>query len=484
MSLIMSSLSHEEAKLSLRERFSFTPAQQAELMQTLRHQPGVEGAVLLSTCNRTEIYLSGDCGTPWRLLCRGCGIPTTGLESAFRTASGEDAAAHLMEVACGLRSQLQGEDQILSQVRKAMDFARDCGTMDHQLETLFRMAVTVGKQARTQVTLPHGSPSAAQMTEELLTQQMQGLAGRRILVIGNGQMGRMVAERLQQAGAEVTVTLRSYRHGGSVVPHGCSSVPYEERTGLYPTLDAIVSATTSPHYTVTAEQLAGRSSSLCLIDLAVPRDIALDCASLSGVSCYNIDDFHLPQPELHQAQAQITALIQAQLQEYLRWKRSQSTPEEPFRFPMFVDLKGKRVVLVGGGKIAHRRMATLRLFGCQLVVIAPALHAPAADVLWLPRPYRPEDLDGAVMVIAATDSREENHRIGLDAQTRGIPVSVADCEAECTFYFPAICTGEHVIAGVVSHGKNHTATVRAAKEIRKTLQHLDAEQKEQETYEP
>lgn len=138
----------------------------------------------------------------------------------------------------------------------------------------------------------------------------------------------------------------------------------------------------------------------------------------------------------------------------------------PFRFPLFVDLRGKRVVIVGGGAVARRRIDVLRPFGAEITVISPALSGDGEGIRWLRRPYAPGDLAGAFLAVAATDCREVNRAVGLEARERGIPVSVADREEECTFYFPAVCVGEQVIAGVVSRGENHRATAEAARLIR------------------
>ena len=128
---------------------------------------------------------------------------------------------------------------------------------------------------------------------------------------------------------------------------------------------------------------------------------------------------------------------------------------------------------MGGGTIASRRIGTLKQFGCEIVVIAPELKAKAEGLTWLQRTYAPGDLDGAFLAIAATDDRQVNRQVGEDAKALGIPVSVADCEAECSFYFPAICTGEDLVAGVVSTGKDHHKTARAAKAIRRAMEELE-----------
>ncbi len=471
MSLVMSGLDYRRAPIALRERLAFSKGETARLVRWLRTRPGVTGCVLLSTCNRTELYLSGEAETPWRLLCRGAEVPEADMEAAFVTRVGEDAARHLMEVACGLHSQILGEDQIVTQVRAAMELAQEAGTADPVLSALFRQAVTAGKRARTEVHIVRGLSSMGTRCREVLEQELGTLCGKRILVIGNGQMGRLTAELLQQAGAQVQVTLRTYRHGETVVPAGCTTVNYEDRTAALEGMDAVVSATASPHYTLTRAQLETvRNRPKAAVDLAVPRDIDPACGDL--IQYYDTDDLGSSGPGSPEELQQLRTIAAQELERFQQWQRRQSAPARTPRFPLFLDLTGKRVVLVGGGTIAARRIGTLRQFGCEIVVIAPALQAKAEGLTWLRRPYASGDLEGAFLAIAATSDRTVNRQVGEDAKALGIPVSVADCEAECTFYFPAICAGGSLVAGVVSTGKDHHTTARAAKEIRKVLEEL------------
>lgn len=473
MSLLMSGLDCHGAGVALREKLAFSRQQVLEMLTWLKGQPGVDGCVLLSTCNRTEIYLSGDPElTPWRLLCRGADAPEAALEPYFTTRVGMDAAKHLMEVACGLHSQILGEDQIITQVRIAMELAQQQGTADPALAALFRRAVTAGKRARTEVHLRRGTPSMGTRCREILEQELGGLEGKKILVIGNGQMGRLAAEILHDAGAEVSVTLRTYRHGETVVPRGCGTVPYEDRLAAIQRADALVSATTSPHYTVTAQLLTGLERlPKAAVDLAVPRDIDPACGD--KMKLFDTDDLGTGGPGTPEEIAAMETIAAEELERFCQWQKRQSAAQGNLRFPLFVDLSGKTVVLIGGGTIASRRIASLRLFGCRIVVIAPELKCSAEGIEWQARDYAPGDLDGAAIAVAATDNRDVNHAVWQEAQRLGIPVSVADCEQECSFYFPAICTGENLIAGVVSTGKDHHRTARAAREIRKVLEELE-----------
>ena len=151
MTILMSGLDHSKAALSRREKLSFTKNAAADMVRALAESPEVCGAVLLSTCNRTEVYLScqGEGTDPGRLLCACARCGYEEFADAFVTRRGEDCARHLMEVSCGLRSQILGEDQILTQVKTAAAISREQGAMDPVLETLFRNAAACGKAVKT-----------------------------------------------------------------------------------------------------------------------------------------------------------------------------------------------------------------------------------------------------------------------------------------------------------------------------------------------
>lgn len=320
VNIIMSSLEHSLAPISLREQLSFTKVQTAEMTRKLREFPHVTGCVLLSTCNRTELYLS--CNqpvNPSELLCQAAGMEYTPYQDAFVTCSGKKAVEHLMEVAAGLRSRIWGEDQIISQVKGAIAIAREVGATDSVLETLFRSAISAGKEVRAKVRLTAVPTSAASMAVALLQEKLGELKDKKALVIGNGEMGRLSASLLQQTGCQVSVTLRTYRHGETIVPPGCGVVPYDERFEHMDGCDILISATTSPHYTVTLEQLNKISSPpAILIDLAIPRDIQPEVGQQPDVSLYNIDDLgsYLENRTVPQ---EVTDILRAQMENFTRW---------------------------------------------------------------------------------------------------------------------------------------------------------------------
>ena len=322
----MSGLDYSLAPIALREQLSFTRAQAGELLRILAGRPEIGGCVLLSTCNRTELYLTEAEGAeelqPGALLCEAAGVAYTLFDQAFVTRRGEAAARHLMEVACGLKSQIWGEDQILSQVKAAAALAREAGGTDSLLETLFRTAVSAGKEVRSWVRLTSLPVSAAHRAVEALGERAGGLAGRRALVIGNGEMGRLAAVLLRDAGCAVAVTLRSYRHGETVVPAGCAVVPYEDRYAAMEGAEVLLSATTSPHYTVgEAEFRAVASPPRLLADLAIPRDIQPGIGDLPGVFLLNVDTLGVApgQGAGPEALERAAGILEAHMDRLRRW---------------------------------------------------------------------------------------------------------------------------------------------------------------------
>ena len=319
--LYMSGLDHHGAPISLRERLSFTKSGVVDLDRAIGGVSGVEGAVLLSTCNRTELYLScGEAVDPGALLCRAAGVGFADFSGVFVNRQGEDCARHLLEVACGLQSQILGEDQILTQVKNAVVLAREAGTASADLETLFRTAAACGKAAKSGGRLTRIPVSAAHQAVRSLEERLGTLRGRRALVIGNGEMGKLSAKLLRDAGCRVTMTLRSYRHGETVIPAGCAAAAYDDRYAAMEGMDILLSATASPHYTVDAARFGEVvRKPLLLVDLAIPRDIQPEAGALPGVTLWNVDDLGHPDGTDEEELTRIRALLEGYLADYRQW---------------------------------------------------------------------------------------------------------------------------------------------------------------------
>lgn len=293
MSIILAYLDYKSANIELREKVSFTTARVREVVREIKKMNNVSGVVLLSTCNRTELYISSqetDKINPVEILCEQAGLKDKRDMSLFNIKHDDEAILHLMEVACGLQSMVLCEDQIITQVKNAALIAREEKASDSVLETLFRLSATAAKKAKTQVKIKAVPNSVAESAIDFLAGKWN-LKDKKVLVIGNGETGRLCCKKLIDSGADVTITLRKYKHGETIVPYGCSTIAYDNRTQMLTNVDVVVSATSSPHYTVTydmVDKLENKPG--YFIDLALPRDIEPCVSELDGVECYNLDD--------------------------------------------------------------------------------------------------------------------------------------------------------------------------------------------------
>ena len=278
MAIQMIGIDHSVAAIDIRTVFSFTQKKTVEALEIIKQEKGICGCVLLSTCNRMELWVSTEEGCVialYELLCKIRAIHNDEYQKYFTERKEEDAVQHLFRLACGLESRILGEDQILTQVKGALVTAREHYAADNVLEVLFRMAVTAGKKVRTNVTFSAGNHSVIHRALQTLRQEGLEVKGKKCMVIGNGEMGKLAATVLQQEGADVTVTVRQYRSGVVQIPQGCRRIDYGKRMGLISSCDFVVSATASPNYTLTKEglQAVDLDHELILVDLAVPRDI-------------------------------------------------------------------------------------------------------------------------------------------------------------------------------------------------------------------
>ena len=474
MNVILSGIDHSAASVAERERFALSRPAQQELLARAAQTPGVLGAVLLSTCNRTELCLSLEEGAELRPFS----LFEVEPEGAY-TYAGREAFGHLAALAAGLKSRLFAEDQILTQVKNALVQARQAGTADAILEVFFREAVTAAKRVKTETRFSHGDVSAALAAKDVAL-SCPGV--RQVLVIGNGEVGRAAASALAEAGLDVTMTLRQYRHGAVELPRGVKAVDYAERYGAMAGCQAVVSATASPHYTVTAAALAEVSPLPRLfLDLAMPRDLEPAIGELPGVTLLDVDqvaDAASREADRGAALAQVQPMIEAAWADLTDWLTGREQAEAEPRhshFPLFIDSAGKTVLVVGGGRIATRRALSLAKFRFTLTVVAPEVSAELerlaerGRVTLKRRPFEDGDLEDAFLVVAATDQRDVNHHVASLARHKGILASVADKKDECGFYFPGIVEDGQTVIGLCGDGGSHHAAAQTAKRIREML---------------
>lgn len=326
MSISMIGIDYKKASVDVRAQFSFTKKNAAAALENLKKEPGILGCILLSTCNRMEIWAStGEDfqGSLYEFLCKEKGKDPREFEKYFVKREEEEAVEHLFYLTSGLKSQILAEDQIITQVKDALALSREAYCTDNVLEVLFRMAVTAAKKVKTQVSFSRANSSVIHQAIERLEDQGFSIQGKTCMVIGNGEMGKVTALALKEAGADVTVTVRQYRSGIVTIPQGCDRINYGERLEFLPKCDLVVSATASPNYTLTMEQIenAEISGHVVLIDLAVPRDIEPSAGVLNNVTLYDIDSFKIDavSPKLQSSLDQAGEILREQQEEFYNW---------------------------------------------------------------------------------------------------------------------------------------------------------------------
>jgi glutamyl-tRNA reductase len=300
--LLALGISHKTAPVALRERLAFTEQEASEFASQATATPEVREAVVISTCNRTEVYLV--VGDPVRaesdvlgLLAGRASIRPTELADAIYSPRNCDAARQLYRVTAGLESMIVGEAEIQGQVKRAHEAAMRAGCTGPLSNRLFAAALSTGKRVRTETNIGSSRVSIPSVAVDLALSVLGGLEDRHVVVLGAGETSELTARALADQGAGTFFVANRHadralslaqRFGGTVV--GLDGLP-EQLLGA----DIVLSSTSSPHPIVGRDELEvvmreRQERPLLLIDIAVPRDIEADCGELEGVSLYDIDD--------------------------------------------------------------------------------------------------------------------------------------------------------------------------------------------------
>lgn len=331
MVLQMMGIEHETVPLEIREQFSFQTHDGKEAMIFFKNTYEIEGCVILSTCNRTELYVSTEeeRNDLFEMLCKVKHIDKDKFRHIYIERKDEEAIQHLFELSCGMKSKIFGEDQIITQVKQALAMAREAETADVVLEKAFQMAVTAAKKTKSEVYITSVKTSVIENMMETLQKEFGNLEDISCMVIGNGKIGRLACKKLLEAGAKVTVTLRQYKEGEIEVEEGCNTIDYVDRYEMLPACQVVVSATASPHHTIHYEDASaylGDEKKRVYVDLAVPRDISVRVKGYPSLTLYNIDDLGGVQQDKvnNEAVKRAFEIIEEYKQEYKVWNAFRS----------------------------------------------------------------------------------------------------------------------------------------------------------------
>jgi glutamyl-tRNA reductase len=298
MEILCLGLSHHTAPVELREKFAIPDGEVAAMAAKLRTAPGVQEAVIVSTCNRVEFYVAaegasqGFAAVDEIVAARGSAPDAEGF---FRMTT-VGSIRHLFRVASGLDSMVLGETEILGQVKKAYAAASAAGATAKNLNKLFQRAFNVAKEVRTKTNITRGAVSVGSAAVELAERIFGQLANCHVMILGAGEMSELTAGALSARGVRsIFVANRSYDRAVALAQKmNGKAVHFDEWPREFHEVDILIGSTAAPHHVLTAAQLAPIMRTrpdrpLFCIDLAVPRDIEPAVNDLEGVYLYDID---------------------------------------------------------------------------------------------------------------------------------------------------------------------------------------------------
>jgi glutamyl-tRNA reductase len=324
VTLLAIGMNHRSAPLSVRERAALRPE---ELAPTLAHlNLHAEEAMILSTCNRSEVYLSGLRGDA---LAAFEGAWGHSLRPYLYVYQGEMALRHLMRVTSGLDSLVLGETQIQGQVRRAWDAARSLGATGPRLNRAVQLSIETGKAVRSRTGISDKAVSVSYAAVRLAQTILGELQGKTAVLIGAGETAELTLTHLRASGiAEALVLNRNQERARDLAARwGAAACPVDRLREILPRADLVIASAAAPHYvlrrTWVEQVMAGRSAPLFLIDISVPRILDPACAEVEGVYLYNLDDLrqlvadHLADRARYLPEAE--ALIEQALERYRAW---------------------------------------------------------------------------------------------------------------------------------------------------------------------
>ena len=328
-------LSHRTAPVEVRERLAVAPADLERELRGIAGEAGFEEALLISTCNRVELYatsvnpLQAAQEAKQTLAKR---LAEVAADDVLYQERGVDVVRHVFRVAASLDSLVVGEPQILGQVKEAFDAANEAGTMGTLLGRCFTQAFATAKRVRNETGIAEGTVSVSSIACELAKKIFGNLEGRRTLLLGAGDMGESAARSLRQTGTQLHVINRSDERAESLA-QACDgrAVPYERLATELADADVVIASTASPQFILTPKLMKGvvrtrRHRPLFIIDIAVPRDVDPRVGNMDNVFVYDVDDLQQVAEENLAVRAREAAhaerIVEEEVESFLAWRRS------------------------------------------------------------------------------------------------------------------------------------------------------------------
>lgn len=339
MALIVVGTNHRYSPLSVRERISFSRKRLGQALLFLKEKRSLKGAVILSTCNRVELYASTEDLKEAILelegfICFYHEISREKISPYLYVHKEKEAARHLFLVASGLDSLILGETQITGQVKYAFSEAEGTGFMDRFLKKIFHSAFCCAKKIRNQTRITEGKVSVASVTLDFIKKKLGTVAGKNILIIGAGKVTELVLRHLEkEASNAIFVSNRTFGRAKELASRiKAKAVRFDRLKQFLKKADVIISATASPHFVVKKEMLENiLNSKLLIIDLALPRDVEPGVKDIEGVELFCLEDLETVIRENRDKKAQeakrAKEIIDIEVEEL--WKEVIKLEQEP-----------------------------------------------------------------------------------------------------------------------------------------------------------
>ncbi|MBU9824982.1 glutamyl-tRNA reductase [Rahnella perminowiae] len=343
MTLLALGINHKTAPVSLRERVTFSPETLDQALSSLLQQPLVQGGVVLSTCNRTELYLSVEQQenlqeqlVKW--LCDYHHLSEDEVRKSLYWHHDNEAVSHLMRVASGLDSLVLGEPQILGQVKKAFAESQNGQAVSGELERLFQKSFSVAKRVRTETDIGASAVSVAFAACTLARQIFESLSDVSVLLVGAGETIELVARHLHQHNVRHMMIANRTRERAQVLATEVNAqvISLQDIDSRLAEADIIISSTASPLPIIGKGMVeralkARRNQPMLMVDIAVPRDIEPEVGKLPNAYLYSVDDLHsIIQNNLAQRKAaavQAETIVEQESSNFMAWLRSQGAVE-------------------------------------------------------------------------------------------------------------------------------------------------------------
>lgn len=344
MRLALVGVNHKTAPLTVRERLAFTDDQVNETLLALHGLTGADGSrfidecVVLSTCNRTEVYCVYNCdifnfAALARFLAERRGLPVDEVSPHLYNLSGQAAVKHLFRVCSGLESMVVGEHQISGQVKDAYERAVACHTNGVFVNKLFHAAFRTAKAVRSETKIGVGSTSVSQVACDIIKGLFHDEASRHAVIVGAGDTADLAARHLKDRGiGRITIVNRTFSRAQALAETlGGEAAPWEDLAPSMAEADVVLSATSAEHHVITPAVLKTaltlRARTLYLFDLAVPRDIDVAVRNLAGVALYDMDDLqaHVERNMERRGEERHAAfkIIERSTEEFVGWHLTQ-----------------------------------------------------------------------------------------------------------------------------------------------------------------